>query len=914
MRQSKLIAMLSVFIIAILAFQFSLLAKTDEITEVTMDNGIRVLIKEIHTSPIVAFTLWYQVGSKNELPGITGISHVCEHMMFKGTPTMSRDEMMEMVYGNGGYFNAGTGNDMTVYFEIMPKNKLDVAMRIESDRMANATMAEKDFTSEIIVIQNERRQSLEDRPTGLWDEEVDAVAFLNSPYHWSVVGWMSDLQGMKFSDVQNYYKTYYTPNNAFVVIAGDIQTDEAIKLVKKYFGEIPRGPEVPKVRTEEPEQNSLRIVEQYSDKTNLPVLTYRYHIPQFGCDEHAPLLVLGQILSSGRTSRLEKAFVETKLASSASGYADMRKLPGLFTFSINLLPAIEMEKIEQVLRDEIQKISAEPVTDLELQKAKNRALSSKIYGQEGIMNQAFTLGSYELYKSYKFRDEELEAIQKVTKNDLMQVAEKYLRPNNLTIGRLFPQEKETKTSSGATVDQPKSLQALQSPEEILNSMFARVNFYFPPDDDKASSITDIKMNPLKPRIKEKKLSNGLTLIVLENDILPIVSVAGNIKAGGVYDPGEKMGLASLTATMLRRGTNNKTYDEINEALEFVNASVETFGGLEDAGFSARCLKKDLNLAVSILADVLRNPSFPADGFDVEKQQYIASAKRRSKNARSQASRAFRETIFADHPYSKQSSGNEETLANIKLEDCQTFWSKYYRPESAVLVMVGDITLAEAEKLVKKTFGDWKNKTKSPDLAIPAVPKFTGKKKQIVTMMEKAQGDVFFGFEGINNTSPDVVPLQVVNYIFGGSTLSSRLGKNLRVKHGWTYGATSSFNTMEKGGYWIASVRTAKATIDSCIENIHYELDRFFSEPPTEDEINLAKNFLIGSTFRALDTNGQIANAVLNMKVSELGYNYYDTYAEKVSKVDAAEISRLMKKYMNFKKSNILVIAGPVESE
>lgn len=913
MRQSKFTALLSVFIILILVFQFSLFAKTDEVTEVTLENGIRVIIKEIHTSPIVAFTLWYQVGSKNELPGITGISHVCEHMMFKGTPTMSRDEMMEMVYGNGGYFNAGTGNDMTVYFEIMPKNKLDVAMRIESDRMANATMAEEDFTSEIIVIQNERRQTLEDSPTGLWDEEVDAVAFLHSPYHWSVVGWMSDLKGMKFSDVQNYYKTYYTPNNSFIVIAGDIKTDEAIQLVKKYFGEIPKGPEVPKVRTEEPEQNSLRIVERYSDKTNLPVLTYRYHIPEFGCDEHAPLLVLGQILSSGRTSRLEKAFVETKLASSASGYADMRKLPGLFTFSINLLPDIEMQQIEQVLRDEVQKISAEPVTDQELQKAKNRALSSKIYGQEGIMNQAFTLGSYELYKSYTFRDEELEAIQKVTTDDLMQVAQKYLRPNNLTIGRLFPEQKETKTGS-ATVDQTQTLQTLQSPEELLSTMFGKMNFYFPPDKDKASSITDIKMNPLKPRIKEKKLSNGLTLVVLENDILPIVSIAGNIKAGGVYDPHDKMGLASLTATMLRRGTKNKTYDEINEALEFVNASVEMYAGLEDAGFSARCLKKDLNLTVSMLSDILRNPSFPADGFEVEKQQYIASAKRRAKNARIQASQAFREIIFKDHPYSKQSSGTEETLANINLDDCQTFWSQYYRPGSTILVMVGDITLSEAEKLVKNQFGDWDNATQSPDLKIPEVAEFTGKEKKIVTMMEKAQGDVFFGFEGIKNANPDLVPLQVVNYIFGGSTLSSRLGKNLRVKHGWTYGATSSFNTMEKGGYWTATVRTAKATIDSCIENIQYELNRFFGEPPTDEEINLAKNYLIGSTFRALDTNGQIANAVLNMKANGFGYDYYDTYAEKISKVDAAEIDRLMKKYMDYKKSNILVIAGPVESE
>jgi predicted Zn-dependent peptidase len=300
-------------------------------------------------------------------------------------------------------------------------------MRIESDRLANATIAEKDFESEIVVIQNERRQSLEDSPTGLWDEEVDALAFLNSPYRWSVVGWMSDLKGMKYSDVAHYYKTFYTPNNSFIVIAGDIQAEDAIAMAKKYFGSIPRGPEVPADRMKEPDQNSTRIVERYSDKTNLPVLTYRYHIPEFGGAEHATLLVLGEILSNGRTSRMEKALVETKLASSAYGYPDLRKLPGLFTFSINLLPGVEMPKVEEALKEVIQKISAEAVADRELEKAKNQALASKIYGQEGITNQAFTIGQYELFKSYKFRDEELEAIQKVSKEDLMQIAKKYLR-------------------------------------------------------------------------------------------------------------------------------------------------------------------------------------------------------------------------------------------------------------------------------------------------------------------------------------------------------------------------------------------------------------------------------------------------------------------------------------------------------
>jgi len=899
-----------ILLLALMAFHSMLLARTDDIQEVTLENGLKVLIKEIHTSPIVAFTVWYQVGSKNERTGITGISHVCEHMMFKGTPTMSRDQMMDMVQGNGGTFNAGTANDMTVYYEIMPKNKLDIAMRIESDRMANSKMAKEDFESEIIVIQNERRQTLEDQPTGLWDEEVSAVSHLASPYHWSVVGWMSDLQTMTFEDVYQYYKTYYTPNNAFIVIAGDIVATEAIDMVRKYFGAIPRGPEVPAVKTAEPEQNSTRIVESYSEKTSLPVLTYRYHIPEFGCSEHAELLVLSQILSSGRTSRMEKALVETKLASSAAGFAELSKLPNLFNFSVNVMPGAEFTSVENALKEEIRKVVEEPVTDRELEKAKNRALASTIYGQEGTMRQAFTIGQYQLYKSYTYVDDELKAIQNVTKEGLLAVAKKYFRPNNLTIGRLFP----LKTGAAAghsSIGEPSKYYGVTSPEQFLESLFGDMYFYVPPAGAE-QSIGDIKINPLAPRIKEKKLNNGMTIVVLENKMLPIVSISGAVTAGGVYDPWDKMGLSALTANIMRRGTSTHSYDQINETLEFVNASVEIGAGLENASFSARCLKKDLNITTSILADILQKPSFPQDGFDIEKQQAIASAKQQKKNARNMADIAFRKILYPNHPYSKESAGNETTLANISLDDCKTFWADYFRPEQTTIMLVGDISLSEAEKLIKAKFGNWKVGTKSPNLAIPPVPLLEGSHRSVVSMMEKAQGDVFFGFPGVTYSSADFVPLQVLNYVFGGSTLSSRLGRNLRVKHGWTYGATSSFRSYKNGGHWVASVRTAKATIDSCIINTDYELNRLFTEKPTDEEITLAKNYLIGSTFRSVDTNSQIAGQVLDMKVNGLGYDFLDSYPDKINSVTRETLDRLMTTYFNFKKANALVIAGPVE--
>ncbi|MFZ5515191.1 MAG: M16 family metallopeptidase [Candidatus Zhuqueibacterota bacterium] len=910
MRQTthRLIAVL--LLVTLMAFHSMLLAKTEDIKEVTLENGLKVLIKEIRTSPIVAFTVWYQVGSKNERTGITGISHVCEHMMFKGTPTMSRDQMMEMVQGNGGTFNAGTANDMTVYFEIMPKNKLDIAMRIESDRMANSKMAKEDFESEIIVIQNERRQTLEDQPTGLWDEEVSAVAHLASPYHWSVVGWMTDLQTMTYEDVHNYYKTFYTPNNAFIVIAGDIDAAEAIDMVKQYFGAIPRGPEVPPVKTAEPAQNSTRIVESYSEKTNLPVLTYRYHIPEFGCGEHAELIVLSQILSSGRTSRLEKALVEARLASSASGFAELSKLPNLFSFSVNVMPGVELSAAENALNEEIRKVVEEPVTDLELEKAKNRTLASTIYDQEGTMNQAFTIGQYQLYKSYNYVDEELEAIQKVTKEGLLAVAKKYFRPNNLTIGRLFPAKSEAAAGHSSN-SQRTTFYGMTEPEHQLESMFGDMNFYFPPAES-GQSVGDIKINPLAPRIKEKKLSNGITLVVLENKILPIVSISGSITAGGVYDPWDKMGLSSLTANTMRRGTATRSYDQINETLEFVNASVEIGAGMENASFMAHCLKKDIDVTVSILADMLQKPSFPQDGFEIEKQQAVASAKQRMKNARSVADVAFRKIMYPNHPYSKESAGNETTLANLSLDDCKTFWANYYRPEQTTIVLVGDINLSEAEKLIKAKFGNWKAGTKSPELAIPPVPPLEGSHRSVVSMMEKAQGDVFYGFPGVTYSNPDYVPLQVLNYIFGGSTLSSRLGRNLRVQHGWTYGATSGFRSFKNGGHWVASVRTAKATIDSCIINTDYELNRLFTEKPTDEELTLAKNYLIGSTFRSVDTNSQIAGQVLDMKVNGLGYDYLDSYPGKINSVTKESLDRLMNTYFNFKKANATVIAGPVE--
>ena len=413
-----------------------------KVTETILPNGLKVLLKEEHKSPVVTFQIWYRVGARNEQLGKTGMSHLLEHMMFKGTKNNGPKQFSQTVQRNGGNDNAFTSKDYTAYFENFASDRLEIAMSLESDRMQNLLLDPKAFLSERDVVKEERRMRYEDDPTNTMVEQMMATAFSAHPYQWPVIGWMADIGNISRDDLLKHYKTYYAPNNATIVVVGDFDTKKVQALVQKYFGGIPKGPDVPKVGAAEPKQlGEKRIV--VKQEAELPSIYAGYKVPTIKHPDAYALNVLQGILSSGKSSRLYKSLVyEKQIALYAGGdYEDVSADPHLFYVYAGVMPGKSTEEVEKAVYAEIEKLKTDPVTDEELQKAKNQAEASFIMGQDSVFYQAMLLGQFESVAEWRLYTRYLDNIRAVKKDDIQRVAREYFTDDNRTVGILVPVKK-----------------------------------------------------------------------------------------------------------------------------------------------------------------------------------------------------------------------------------------------------------------------------------------------------------------------------------------------------------------------------------------------------------------------------------------------------------------------------------------
>ncbi|MDA8101176.1 MAG: pitrilysin family protein [Nitrospiraceae bacterium] len=415
-----------------------------KVTEKVLPNGLKVLLKEEHKSPVVTFQIWYRVGSRNERLGTTGMSHLLEHMMFKGSKKYGPKQFSQTVQRNGGNDNAFTSKDYTAYFENFAADRLETAMDLEADRMQNLLLDPKEFLFERDVVKEERRMRTDDDPTQTMVEQLLATAFAAHPYQWPVIGWMADIGNIARDDLLKHYRTYYAPNNATIVVVGDFRSDKALALIEKHFGAIPRGPDVPKVGAVEPKQlgEKRAIVKQEAE---LPALYAAYKTPNLTSRDSYALNVLQGILSSGKSSRLYRSLVYDKqIALYAGGdYDDVSTDPNLFTLYAGIMPGKTTEEVEKALYAEIDRFKNEPVTDEELQKAKNQAEAMFIMSQDSVFYQAMLLGQFETVASWHYLERYLDGIRAVTKDDIQRVAKEYFVEDSRTVGILVPVKGES---------------------------------------------------------------------------------------------------------------------------------------------------------------------------------------------------------------------------------------------------------------------------------------------------------------------------------------------------------------------------------------------------------------------------------------------------------------------------------------
>jgi zinc protease len=409
----------------------------DAVKSQTLPNGLKVLVLENHKAPVATLNVFYRVGSRNEQMGKTGLSHLCEHLMFKGTKTLKPEEFSQIIQQNGGMDNAFTESDFTDYFETINKDHLDVPIRLEADRMAN--FEPKDFDKEKHVVLEERRLRTDDNPEDALDELVRAQAYLAHPYHWPVIGWFHDVDGLTLDDALAYHKIYYSPQNALIVAVGDFNADQVLKTIGEAFGGIKNGPKPPPVTEVEPPQNGTRRVELLH-AANLPAFEEAYHVPNISSPDSYALEIASEILSDGQSSRLYKKLVVEKqmVIAIGAGY-DMTSFdPGLFVVSAQMRPGVKAADTQAEVEKELAELRDKTVGAEELQKAKNLEQAQYVFGQDSIMREAENLGMYEMLGDYHLADKYLDGIDKVTAADVQRVAKTYLVATNMTEGVLIP--------------------------------------------------------------------------------------------------------------------------------------------------------------------------------------------------------------------------------------------------------------------------------------------------------------------------------------------------------------------------------------------------------------------------------------------------------------------------------------------
>jgi len=411
----------------------------EQVFETTLSNGLKVILLENHKASLITFQVWYRVGSRNEAWGKTGLSHMLEHMMFKGTNKVGPEEFSRIIQENGGNDNAFTSRDYTAYFANLSADRVQVALDLESDRMQNLMLRQEDFRTERMVVMEERRLRTEDNPQVYLIEQVEATVFQIAPYHWPTVGWMEDIARFTLGDLKKYYQTYYHPANAFLVVVGDFQKEEFLPKIEKAFGSIPRGVAPDQEKDQDPKQTGERRI-FLKKQAQLPFLVMGYRVPNLRDPDSYVLEVISTILSKGRSSRLYQSLVREKrlVLEVATENSALSKDPGLFYLSTNLLPGKDMAEVEKALDVEIERLQREPVNERELEKAKNQLESSFIYAQDSLFFQAMLLAEHEIAVSWRTIDDFIPSIRQVTAKDIQRVASHYLIPDNRTVGILIP--------------------------------------------------------------------------------------------------------------------------------------------------------------------------------------------------------------------------------------------------------------------------------------------------------------------------------------------------------------------------------------------------------------------------------------------------------------------------------------------
>ncbi len=875
-----------------------------------LSNGLTLVIHEDHSDPLVHVDVTYHVGSAREELQKSGFAHFFEHMMFQGSENVADEEHFKLISDAGGTLNGSTNRDRTNYYETAPSNQLELMLWMEADRMGfflDAVTQEK-FEVQRETVKNEKGQNYDNRPYGRWSE-VNAASLYpyGHPYSWLTIGKLADLDRVNVEDLKKFFMRWYGPNNATLTVGGDVNPKDVIKMVEKYFGVIPSGPEVTPLKLDLPTLDADRYVSYVDKNIRFPAMMVTFPtVPRFHPDE-AALDCLSEIIGIGQSSFLFKKFVLTKKAVQASSFNSADELAGELAFFVIPYPGIALADFEKEMRQVLAEFEQAGVSDDDITKFKANRESNFINGLASVSGKVSQLASYETYLSNPNGiKNDLKRYQNITKADVMRVYNQYIKGKSAVILSVVPED----GTAPAQADNYTVPTSGDNPFPKID--YSGLSYTRPTGDTFDRSIQPKPgASPLVqvPEFWSEKLNNDMKIIGTKTDEIPVIAIQLNINGGhrmDMYTP-DKSGLAVLTASLMNESTENFTSEQVQEELRKIGSSINVYADDSQTTIAVNTLKKNLTRTMEIVEEVLYRPKFTQEDYDRLKKQQVEGLKANEKDPSSIASNVYRRLLYGDdHIFSVPSGGIVTSVEAISLDDVKNFYANYYAPEVSELVVVGDISQKEIMASVS-FLNEWKNKgVKLPEM--PAVTEQHKTKIYLVDKKEAPQSEIRIGYvtDMPYDATGTYFKSYLMNYALGGA-FNSRINLNLREDKGWTYGARSYFSSDDNPGPYTASAGVRADATAGAVSEFMKEITNYKKDGITDEELTFMRNSIGQRDARSYETPRQKAGFLSRIVHYDLDKSYVDEQTEIIKNISKEEINALADKTLQVDNMNIVVV-------
>lgn len=887
--------------------------------ETVLDNGLRVISLEDHSAPIVAVQLWYHVGSKDEQADRQGFAHMFEHMMFRGTDRLGPKDHFDYIRKTGGNANAYTSFDQTVYVQELPANQLEMVLWLEAERMSALKIDEGGFATERKVVEEERRLGL-NQPFGDVLEKLLDGLFTKHPYRWSAIGQIEHLRASTADDIQKFWDTYYVPNNAVLVVVGDVTHDEVRRLAQRSFGWIPRCPDPPRVTIQEPAQLELRKLSIKPKNGPVPIAGIAFRAVPDGHPDATALTLLMSILGGGESSRLYIDLVRRKdIAVAGLGlYAGLEQA-GFAALVGIAMPFGDTEPIIDAIWEQVEKVKADGVTEAELAKVRKQTMRAEVTQSLTVASKASALGAAAtLYGDAQEANERVRRVAEVGVEDLARVANTYLvreRATEVTIKPGLGSMLRTMLSLAGGGDN--AADKSDEPEEQIEGgrraaasgpkAGAQVPAGYPDAPPVAPPLAvDIDISG-----EELLLENGLKVVVIENHEVPFVSMSLRLRSGSFTEDPAFPGTAAMAVNMVTRGTYVRDAETLALELEKNAINLSASAGHDSAIVSVSALTAEAERALRLLSEVVQVPRFDPKEFSTLRNQIAAGKAIEEKTPSAIAGRTLNEVLWGDHPYGRPSDGSSDDLKRLDPARLAAWWARFVRPELAVLYVSGDLDRDEAFRIAERYLGDWEAESEAVDVPLPD---FHAPREMRITLVDKPgaiQSQIRAAHAGIGYRHPMYATGVVLSQVFGGA-FTSRLNEVLRIQKGLTYGAGGGLSSRRFGGQFFVRTFTKTPTTAETVQAVIDEVARMRDEPPTEKELASAVSYIAGSFAGKLETPQAVERRLWTLELNDLPADWWTDYLQRITATSAEDVSHAARVLLDPERLLIVVVGDASE--